>query len=90
MPSTINHPSMTRSAGCVPCNVLIIKHTYYNTKLKGKTRTIAIEPKAQTLLREFFIPNISDSRRFAVPSVVSTLRWGVRTAAAVGALYPRS
>jgi integrase len=44
----------TRSA------VWIYRPTHHKTSHRGKSRTIAIGPRAQTLLREFFTPAIED------------------------------
>lgn len=40
--------------------VWLYKPVYHKTAWKGKTRTIAIGPRAQALLREFFTPHVND------------------------------
>jgi integrase len=40
--------------------VWLYKPAWHKTAWKGKVRTIAVGPKAQTLLREFFTPDITD------------------------------
>lgn len=41
-------------------DVWLYKPTHHKTAHRGKSRTIAIGPKAQALLREFFTPSIDD------------------------------
>jgi integrase len=55
-------------------SVWLYKLAYHKTAWKGRSRTIAIGPKAQELLKAFFTPNIEDylfSPRRAVEEFIS-------------------
>jgi len=62
------------------------KPTAHKTAWKGKVRTIAIGPKAQAVLREFFTPDPSDYL-FSPTRAVEEFRAG-RAAARTTPLYP--